>query len=79
MSQQAATCPYRELVFDTHTLASCSRCSNLPDLDQDSKLLASHMSGLMNGVFHSKDVQLCHERHVLVHFLAEITQIITTT
>ena len=36
-SQQtaAATRPYRGLVFDRHASASCTRCVNLPDLDQD--------------------------------------------
>jgi len=32
----------------TYTPVSCSRCGDLPDLDQDSGLLAGHVSGLMN-------------------------------
>jgi len=45
-SQQAAaaTRPYRGLV---HAPASCTS-GNLPDLDQESGLLAGHLSGLMN-------------------------------
>jgi len=31
----AATCPYQKLVLDTHAPASCLKCGNLLDLDED--------------------------------------------
>jgi len=34
-SYTAVTRQYRGLVFDRHAPASCPRCGDLPDLDQD--------------------------------------------
>ena len=60
-----------------YALASCSRCSNLPDLDQNCWLATCQdwWTGMSDGA----EARLCHERDVLLHCLAEIMQIIRST
>jgi len=59
--------------YSIHAPASYPRCGNLPDLDQDCWLATCQ--DWWTGMSHGAEARLCSKHDVLVHCLAQLTQI----